>query len=79
MRGAGFHIERQFYFNKFGVVAWWFGNTLFRQSTISAWQLRIYNFLTPLFRLLDAVLPTTGLSTIVVARQVEESLAQKAA
>ena len=68
---AGFVVEQQLYFNKVGVLAWWFGNTLMRQRTITVWQLRLYNLLTPLFRLLDKFLPTTGLSTIVIARQTE--------
>jgi phospholipid N-methyltransferase len=72
MTRAGFMVERQIYFNKVGVFAWWIGNTLMRQRTITTWQLRIYNFLTPIFRVLDKVLPFSGLSTIVVARQGAE-------
>jgi 2-polyprenyl-3-methyl-5-hydroxy-6-metoxy-1,4-benzoquinol methylase len=67
MRAVGLNVESQFFFNKAGVIAWWVGNTLFGQRSITALQLRIYNFLTPLFRLLDRVLPIQGLSTVVVA------------
>ncbi|HOP97772.1 MAG TPA: glycosyltransferase [Verrucomicrobiota bacterium] len=67
MQAAGFDVERQFYFNKAGVLAWWVANTLFGQRSISAFQLRIYNFLTPVFRMLDSCLPMPGLSTVVVA------------
>jgi glycosyltransferase involved in cell wall biosynthesis len=73
MTDAGFGVERQFYFNKVGVAAWWFGNVLFRQRTLTPGQLRVYNFLTPLFRLLDVLLPTTGLSTVVVARKPDHA------
>ncbi|MHB8522367.1 MAG: glycosyltransferase [Limisphaerales bacterium] len=69
MQTAGFSVERQFYFNKVGVFAWWVGNVLFRQRTLTRGQLKLYNALTPVFRLVDRVLPTTGLSTIVVARK----------
>ncbi|MBU6400415.1 MAG: methyltransferase domain-containing protein, partial [Verrucomicrobia bacterium] len=69
MEQAGFVIERQFFFNKVGVLAWWIGNVLFRQRTLTRGQLKLYNTLTPLFRLIDPLLPTTGLSTIVVARK----------
>ena len=69
MEETGFAVERQFYFNKVGVLAWWLGNTLFGQRTITVWQLKLYNVLTPIFRLLDRLLPTTGLSTVVVARK----------
>ena len=70
MAEAGFSVERQFFFNKVGVWAWWFGNRVCRQRTITSWQLRLYDFLTPLFRSLDQALPTRGLSTIVVARKI---------
>lgn len=69
MTDAGFVVERQFFFNKAGVLAWFVGNTLCKQRTITRWQLKVYNFLTPLFRLLDRCLPMQGLSTIVVARK----------
>ena len=69
MTDAGFVVERQFFFNKVGVIAWWVGNKLSGQRTIAGWQLKLYNILTPLFRRLDRVLPMTGLSTVVVARK----------
>ena len=69
MTEAGFAVERQFFFNKAGVIAWWVGNRLSGQRTITGWQLKLYNFLTPLFRQLDRLLPMSGLSTIVVARK----------
>lgn len=66
---AGFNVEQQFFFNKFGVIAWWIGNKLGGQKALKPWQLKLYNTLTPVFRVLDKVLPTTGLSTVVVARK----------
>ncbi|HEV7869565.1 MAG TPA: glycosyltransferase [Chthoniobacteraceae bacterium] len=64
---AGFFVENQFFFNKVGVFAWYLSNTLGGQKALQPWQLRVYNALTPLFRILDRVLPTTGLSTVVIA------------
>jgi glycosyltransferase involved in cell wall biosynthesis len=69
MRSAGFEVERQFFFNKFGVIAWFIANTLGGQKALTPLQLRVYNFLTPIFRVLDHVLPTSGLSTVVVGRK----------
>jgi glycosyltransferase involved in cell wall biosynthesis len=74
MRASGFEIERQFYFNKAGVLAWWVGNTLSGQRTITSWQLKLYDWLTPFFRLLDGILPMTGLSTVVVASKGREAV-----
>ena len=69
MTEAGLVVEQQFYFNKVGVIAWWFGNKLLGQRNITSRQLKIYNFLTPIFRLLDYILPIAGLSTIVIAKK----------
>ena len=69
VRDAGFTVEHQFYFNKVGVVAWYVANTLGKQGALKPWQLRIYNFLTPLFRVLDRILPMPGLSTVVIGRK----------
>jgi SAM-dependent methyltransferase len=75
MTDAGFVVVRQFYFNKVGVLAWWVGNKLSGQRTITPWQLRLYNLLTPVFKWVDRVLPTTGLSTVVVAKKAEPATA----
>ena len=69
MRGAGFEVERQFFFNKVGVFAWYIANTLSGQKALKPWQLRLYGLLTPIFRVLDHILPTSGLSTVVVAHK----------
>ncbi|MEA3209375.1 MAG: hypothetical protein QOE70_2432 [Chthoniobacter sp.] len=68
-RAAGFEVEQQLFFNKVGVFAWYLNNTLGGQKKLKPWQLRLYNALTPIFRVLDRVLPTAGLSTIVVGRK----------
>jgi glycosyltransferase involved in cell wall biosynthesis len=69
MNAAGFRVETQFFFNKAGVPAWYMANTWGEQKALQPWQLRVYDALTPVFRFLDRVLPTTGLSTVVVARK----------
>jgi glycosyltransferase involved in cell wall biosynthesis len=69
MRAAGLEVETQFYFNKVGVFAWFVANTLGGQKALKPWQLKLYGALTPLFRVLDSILPTSGLSTVVVGRK----------
>jgi SAM-dependent methyltransferase len=69
MRETGFEVERQFFFNKAGVFAWYIANTLSGQKALKPWQLRLYGRLTPVFRMLDRILPTSGLSTVVVGRK----------
>jgi hypothetical protein len=69
MRDAGFEVDKQFFFNKVGVLAWYVFNTLGGQKALRPWQLWLYGKLTPIFRLLDRVLPTSGLSTVVIGRK----------
>ena len=76
---AGFEAEKQFYFNKAGVIAWYVFNTLGRQRAITSWQLRLYNLLTPLFQWMEDFLPITGLSTVVIARKAQGGLEPAAA
>ncbi len=69
MREAGFEVEKQFFFNKVGIAAWYVANTLGGQKALKPWQLKLYGWLTPVFRVLDNILPTSGLSTVVVGRK----------
>jgi len=73
MREAGFEVEKQFFFNKAGVLAWYVANTLGGQKSLKPWQLWLYGKLTPLFRVLDSLLPMSGLSTVVVGRKPSTS------
>ncbi len=69
MRDAGFNVEHQFYFNKAGKLAWFLANTLGRRTKLTPLQLRIYNFLTPAFKVWDKVAPGSGLSTVAICRK----------
>ena len=69
MRDSGFNVEHQFYFNKVGKLAWFLANTLGRRTKLTPLQLRIYNFLTPAFKMWDKVAPGTGLSTVAICRK----------
>ena len=69
MREAGFTVEHQFYFNKAGKLAWFVANTLGKRKSLTPLQLRIYNFLTPAFRVWDKIAPGTGLSTVAICRK----------
>ncbi len=66
---AGFQVERLLKFNRPGVVAWWLNGRILGRKTFALGQIRLLNFLTPLFRLLDAVLPLPPLSLIAILRK----------
>jgi len=69
VKEAGFLVERRFFFNKPGRLAWYLFNTLGKRRALSSAQLKLYSFLTPLFRVWDKIVPGVGLSIVVVARK----------
>jgi glycosyltransferase involved in cell wall biosynthesis len=69
MREAGFEVEKQFFFNKVGALAWYLVNTLGGQKALRPWQLWLYGKFTPIVRVMDRLLPTSGLSTVVIGRK----------
>ena len=63
---AGFHLDVMLEFNRIGVIAWWINGKLLRRHTFGFWQIKLLNLLTPLFRVLDKLLPLPPLSLIAV-------------
>jgi glycosyltransferase involved in cell wall biosynthesis len=66
---AGFQVERMLKFNKAGVLGWWLNGRVLRKKTFDLGQIRVLNFLTPLFRALEPVLPLPPLSLIAILRK----------
>lgn len=69
---AGFRVEKILKFNRPGVLAWWLNGRLLHRKTFGLGQIRILNLLTPIFRLLDPLLPLPPLSIIGVLRKENE-------
>jgi glycosyltransferase involved in cell wall biosynthesis len=72
-REAGFKIEKLLKFNRPGVPAWWLNGRILRRKTFGLGQIRLLNFLTPLFRFMDPWLPLPPLSIIAVLRKEDGS------
>jgi glycosyltransferase involved in cell wall biosynthesis len=70
---AGFRVERVLKFNRPGVVAWWLNGRILHRKTFGLGQIRILNLLTPVFRLLDPLLPLPPLSIIGILRKEDNS------
>jgi SAM-dependent methyltransferase len=66
INGAGFSVERVFYFNLLGCLGWWLSARLRRQPRIPVQQLRIFDALVPLLRLEDLISLPLGQSVIGV-------------
>jgi glycosyltransferase involved in cell wall biosynthesis len=69
---AGFLIERQFHFNRIGVLGWFFNGTLLRRRQMARFQLKFYDSLVWLWRRIDWLLPLPGLSLVAIARKPEQ-------
>lgn len=68
LRSEGLVVETQFSMNKPGVVGWYVNGNILRRKKLGRFQMKLFNALTPLFRILDPLLPWTGLSLVVVAK-----------
>jgi SAM-dependent methyltransferase len=75
---ADFELEKMIEFNRVGVVAWWLNGRLLRRRTFGLWQIKMLNFMTPVFRAVDKVLPLPPLSLIAVIRKPADNTALSA-
>jgi glycosyltransferase involved in cell wall biosynthesis len=74
-QAAGFEAEQLLKFNRPGVFAWWLNGQVLRRKTFGLGQIRLLNFLTPLFRVIDPWLPLPPLSIIAILRKQEDQAA----
>lgn len=66
---SGFEVEQTFSFNRPAVPAWWINGRIFRATTFGRLQLKVYDSLVWLFRIVDRFLPWPGVSIIAIARK----------
>ena len=63
-------VQKSFYFNAVGILGWWASGRLFKNTTISEEEMKLYNILVPLIRIIDKMLfQKIGLSVICVLRK----------
>ncbi len=61
-----FQIVHSQYFNFVAIAGWWFSGNILKKKTIPSGQMRIYNMLVPIFKVVDKiVLNRVGISVIV--------------
>ena len=75
---AGFRLEKLLRFNRAGAPAWWLNGKILRRTTFGMVQIRILNLLTPIFKMVDSVLPFPPLSIIAIFRKQDEASAPTA-
>ncbi|MBK7288884.1 MAG: hypothetical protein IPI78_00775 [Chitinophagaceae bacterium] len=67
---GNFTIRKSFYFNFLGIFAWWYGK-IFRIKVPSSAEMKLFNKLVPLGKVLDKIVfKSAGLSIIVVAKKL---------
>ena len=68
---AGLRIEKLYFLNSVGVVAWWLLGKIFRQRTVTLAQVQRYDrLLIPLIRRLERIIsPPIGQNLLLVAQQ----------
>ncbi len=69
-RTAGIAVKRSFYFNALGIAGWVVSGRFMKNKIIPRTQLRFYDKILPLAKMLDAVLfNSMGLSAVVVGKK----------
>ena len=66
---AGFQVEKIFGFNRIGFLPWLVNGRILRRRKLGLVQLKIFDSLVWLWRILDRVLPFPGLSLVAVVRR----------
>ena len=65
-----FEIQQSSYFNAAGIAGWILSGAILKKKTIPAGQMKLYNKLVPIFKVVDKViLNTFGLSVITVGKK----------
>jgi SAM-dependent methyltransferase len=68
LSSAGFQVEKVYSFNKIGTPPWWIYSKLLGSGRINKTTLKIFDKTVWLWRRIDSILPWTGLSLVLVAR-----------
>jgi glycosyltransferase involved in cell wall biosynthesis len=66
---AGFEVVHQQDFNRLGALGWFVSGRLLRRKHLSAGQMRLFNQVLPLARLIEGIRAWPALSTIAVGRK----------
>lgn len=65
-------VAKSWYFNVVGIFGWYIVGSLLKKEIIPESNMKLYNTLTPIFKLIDVVtLKKMGLSVVVVAKKVQ--------
>jgi len=66
---ANFRVVRFRNFNSLAILGWWVNSCWLKKANMDKWQLKIYDTLVPLLRLVEKILPLPGISLICIAEK----------
>jgi hypothetical protein len=66
---SGFAVEQMIEFNRIGTPAWFLNGKILRRRVFGFFQLWMLDVLTPLFKVVDPILPFPPLSLIAILRK----------
>lgn len=67
---SGLTIIHKQYFNFIGIFGWYVSGSVLKKKQIPSGQMKLYNTLVPLFKIIDkAIFQSMGLSTIIVGQK----------
>lgn len=69
MKTAGFRLDRMLEFNRITYLGWFLNSRILRRRTLSLTQLRLFDWLVPIFRRTDPFLPWPSTSIIAIGRR----------
>ncbi|BDG03451.1 glycosyltransferase [Anaeromyxobacter oryzae] len=75
-KDAGFEVAEVLRFNRVGWPAWWLNGKVLRRKQFGLFQILTLNALTPVFRLVDKLLPFPPLSLIAILRPTTAGAAE---
>jgi len=69
MEEAGFQVERVLHFNRITRPGWYFNGRILRRTSFGKVQLRVFDWLVPLWRVIDSSIPWPSVSIIGIGRR----------
>lgn len=70
---ANFRVMRFKNFNFLAIFGWWVNSCWLKKTNMDRWQLKIYDTLVPLLRVVEKILPLPGVSLICIAERPPSS------
>ncbi len=70
VESGGFELKHKTYFNAVGIAGWILSGSILKKETIPAGQMKLYNALVPIFKVIDRIIfRSFGLSAISVGQK----------